>query len=156
MLNKILLFINTAYFDQIDLKKEGQNLKAHFLYGIHQEFDLLLKQFKKYNSFILKIKNKDNNSLFYTGVEQKEQKKFQKRKKEIEQLIDNKILPDKQSIESHFVKTKVGKTKAKSLLSVLIIVTMKNKFESFFPNDNVELSYLFFLFPLHFGNMHAG
>ena len=148
------LFINTNFLINLKDKDLKNNLKDHFLYRIHEQFQKLSKNFKgDFYEFIKNVKSPNNNSLFYIGIEDKVRQKFKSNKKEIENFF-----PEFKNFNcngSYFVKTKIGFNKKCSLLSVLFIF-----FEETF-NDIKNLSQkdsnirrLFFLFPISFDDFH--
>ena len=86
-MNKFL-FININFLSNIKKSDLRNNLKDNdFLYYIHDEFRNIAKNFPdNFYEFLSKIKNKNNNSLFYIGIEEKLKKDFLIKRKEVEKF----------------------------------------------------------------------
>ena len=148
------LFINTDFLIGLKEKDLKNNLKDHFLYRIHEQFQKLSKDSAgNFYQFLKNVKSSSNNSLFYIGVEDKVKQKFKSKKREIENFF-----PEFKNFhfnDSSFVKTKIGFNKKYSLLSVLFIF-----FEETFNDiqnwnqENSNIRRLFFLFPISFDDFH--
>ena len=151
-MNKFL-FINTNFLSNIKKSDLRNNLKDNdFLYYIHDEFRNIAKNFPdNFYEFLSKIKNKNNNSLFYIGLEEKLKKDFLIKRQEVEKFFHS-TFEFKEDYSIYLVKTKIGKSKKISLLSILILLT-KNNIEDFY-NPNLHKKYLFFLFPLSLDDFH--
>ena len=108
------------------------------------------KNFEIFNAFLLEIKNSNNDSLFYTRVEDDIKIKFDLKKSKIEKWFKN-IFGFEYNVA--FIKTKIAKNKKLSLVSLLMIVTRENIAN--YDNENLEQkNYLFFLFPIDLDDYH--
>ena len=148
------LFINTDFLVGLKEKDLKNNLKDHFLYRIHEQFQKLSKDSAgNFYQFLKNIKSSNNNSLFYIGVEDKVKQKFKSKKREIENF-----LPEFKNFDfndSSFVKTKIGFNKKYSLLSILFIFFEEtiNDIQNW-NQENSNIRRLFFLFPISFDDFH--
>ena len=154
------LFINTNFLENIKENDLKNNLKTHFIYEIHSEFNKLIETSDKHSfSYLL---SKDNDSLFYSKMNKKEiEKNFKHKKEQIENFFNNsfifsnnvlsdnfkKINDDKMNkyfyiTKSKFVKVPVCKRKKERLLSFLILVNS---------NNNTSM---YFLFPIVLKDLH--
>lgn len=154
------LFINTNFLENIKENDLKNNLKTHFIYEIHNEFSKLRENSDKYSfSYLL---SKDNNSLFYSKINEKKiEKNFKYKKEQIEFFFntsfifndnvlnqnlqksgDNKINKYFYITKSKFVKVPVCKEKKERLLSFLILVNS---------NNNTSM---YFLFPIVLKDFH--
>ena len=144
------LFININFLNNIKDQDLKNNLKKHFLYEIHKKFIKISKNFEIFNAFLLEIKNSNNDSLFYTGVEDHIKIKFDLKKSKIEKWFKN-IFGFEYNVA--FIKTKIAKNKKLSLVSLLMIVARENIVN--YDNENLEQkNYLFFLFPIDLDDYH--
>ena len=154
------LFINTNFLEKIKENDLKNNLRIHFIYEIHNEFNKLRETSDKHSfSYLL---SKDNDSLFYRKMNKKEiEKNFKHKKEQIENFFnasfifsdnvlnhnlqksnDNKINKYFYVTKSKFVKVPVCKAKKERLLSFLILVSS---------NNNTSM---YFLFPIVLKDFH--
>lgn len=151
-MNNCFLFVNTAFLAEIKSGDLNNNLKEHFLFAIHNKFKKLARSSNNFNHFLSKIKNKQNNSLFYTGVEQEVRKIYASKIRKIENFF--KVLLENGIYEAHLVKTKIGISKRDSLLSILFIVSKEDKV-NYADENSSATKRMFFLFPIIFDDLHS-
>ena len=145
------LFINTSFLTNLNHKNDRnfQNLKNNFLFLIHRKFEELK------NKSINEIKG-GSDKLFYVGVEMEYQDKYNGRKKEIEKFMNRNFSSYHFTCDLVKIKHIANKGKQFSLLSVLYI--QKSEYSAIADLTNskkdYDENYLFFLFPIFFGDLH--
>ena len=156
MLINASLFINTDFFAFIKTKL-ARNLECDLFYFIHRRFHEFLKLHNSnYENFFLKLTSNQNDALFYTGLEQHLIKLAKPKIKEIEEYISKLDFVNLgPKIKPIPVKTKQPNNSGNSLFSILVVVSLREKYKFAKELTNKEeLNKLFLLFPINFDNHH--
>ena len=109
-----------------------------------------------YENFFLKLTSNQNDALFYTGLEQHLIKLAKPKIKEIEDYISKLDFVNLgPKIKPIPVKTKQPNNSGNSLFSILVVVSLREKYKfSKELTNKEELNKLFLLFPISFDNHH--
>ena len=146
----INFYISFDHFNFKDIKKgDYNNFEQNFIYNINLKFNTLLtNNDNDINKFHLNSLGKNNNLLFYTGIESKVKDKMKQ--------YENKILNKKNKLDEnlHYVKIKIGKNGSKQQYSLSCILVILNCRNNEIETNGFENLRFYLLFPIRCGDFH--
>lgn len=153
----INFYISFDHFNFKDIKKgDYNNFEQNFIYNINLQFNTLLtNNDNDINKFHLNSFGKNNNLLFYTGIESKVKDKMKQYENKI--LNTTKLLLDKKNKldeNLHYVKIKIGKNGSKQQYSLSCILVILNYRNNKIETKGFENSRFYLLFPIRCGDFH--
>lgn len=153
----INFYISFDHFNFKDIKKDDyNNFEQNFIYNINLQFNTLLtNNDNDVNKFHLNSFGKNNNLLFYTGIESKVKDKMKQYENKI--LNTTKLLLDKKNKldeNLHYVKIKIGKNGSKQQYSLSCILVILNYRNNEIETNDFENLRFYLLFPIRCGDFH--
>lgn len=153
----INFYISFDHFKFKDIKEgDYNNFEKNFIYNINLEFnDLLKNNNNDINKFHSNLFGKNNNLLFYTGIESKVKDKMKQYENKI--LNTSRLLFDKKNKldeNLHYIKIKIGKNRSKQQYSLSCILVILNYRNNEIEMNGFENLRFYLLFPIRCGDFH--
>lgn len=144
------------------IKRIEKNEKLSFSeieLAIGKEYNNLYKSSCNFDELTSKLfSKKDNNCLFYTGIEPKIKEKYINQIDKYKSIVEEKYHPQL-IVPKGLVKTKIPKRNDKNkkrLISILFFLTLQIQTNILVGESLFDFKYLYVMIPISYENCHSG